>query len=124
MSHGHSHMDLLYENGQVAPVAYTIIFGDCLHNLIDGLAIGASFAVSIFKGFSTSIAIICEEIPHELGEWHRARPHDQPVSKAASPLGVPSRQCAIIVPRGLRINCFVDHSLLNSQISSVSELNM
>lgn len=45
-----------------------ITLSDALHNFIDGLAIGASFTVSILTGFSTSIAIVCEEFPHELGE--------------------------------------------------------
>lgn len=45
-----------------------ISLSDALHNFIDGLAIGASFTVSILSGFSTSIAIVCEEFPHELGK--------------------------------------------------------
>lgn len=45
-----------------------ITLSDALHNFIDGLAIGASFTVSVLAGFSTSIAIVCEEFPHELGE--------------------------------------------------------
>ena len=51
----------------VAPVAWMIIIGDGLHNFIDGLAIGASFSSSTFIGVSTSLAIFCEELPHELG---------------------------------------------------------
>lgn len=48
-----------------------ITLSDGLHNFIDGLAIGASFTVSVFQGISTSVAILCEEFPHELGESHR-----------------------------------------------------
>lgn len=48
-----------------------VTLSDALHNFIDGLAIGASFTVSIMTGFSTSIAIVCEEFPHELGEYFR-----------------------------------------------------
>lgn len=52
----------------IKTVAWMITLSDALHNFIDGLAIGASFTVSILTGFSTSIAIVCEEFPHELGE--------------------------------------------------------
>lgn len=51
----------------VKTLAWMITLSDALHNFIDGLAIGASFAVSVLTGFSTSIAIVCEEFPHELG---------------------------------------------------------
>uniref|UniRef100_A0A665WMV9 Solute carrier family 39 member 8 n=1 Tax=Echeneis naucrates TaxID=173247 RepID=A0A665WMV9_ECHNA len=53
----------------IKTVAWMITLSDALHNFIDGLAIGASFTVSILAGFSTSIAIICEEFPHELGDF-------------------------------------------------------
>ena len=52
---------------RVAPVAWMIIIGDGLHNFIDGLAIGVSFTNNIVEGISTSLAIFCEELPHELG---------------------------------------------------------
>ena len=44
-----------------------IVVGDALHNFIDGLSIGAAFTESVFLGISISIAVICEELPHELG---------------------------------------------------------
>ncbi|XP_016327768.1 zinc transporter ZIP8 isoform X2 [Sinocyclocheilus anshuiensis] len=53
----------------VKTVAWMISLSDALHNFIDGLAIGASFTVSVLSGFSTSIAIVCEEFPHELGDF-------------------------------------------------------
>ncbi|OWK06963.1 SLC39A8 [Cervus elaphus hippelaphus] len=43
-----------------------ITLSDALHNFIDGLAIGASCTLSLLQGLSTSIAILCEEFPHEL----------------------------------------------------------
>lgn len=45
-----------------------IIFGDGLHNFIDGVSIGASFTESLLSGFSVSVAVIAEEFPHELGK--------------------------------------------------------
>jgi len=54
---------------RVAPVAWMIIIGDGLHNFIDGLAIGVSFTNNIVEGISTSLAILCEELPHELGDF-------------------------------------------------------
>ena len=59
--HHHSHR-------KVKPVAWMIIFGDGLHNFIDGISIGAAFTESILAGVSVSIAIFCEELPHELGD--------------------------------------------------------
>lgn len=53
----------------IKTVAWMVTLSDALHNFIDGLAIGAAFTVSIMTGFSTSIAIVCEEFPHELGEY-------------------------------------------------------
>ncbi|XP_031165976.1 metal cation symporter ZIP8 [Sander lucioperca] len=53
----------------IKTVAWMITLSDALHNFIDGLAIGASFTVSVLAGFSTSIAIVCEEFPHELGDF-------------------------------------------------------
>jgi zinc transporter ZupT len=54
---------------KIAPVAWMIIFGDGLHNFIDGLSIGAAFCESPLKGISICIAVICEEFPHELGDF-------------------------------------------------------
>ncbi|XP_075265096.1 metal cation symporter ZIP14-like isoform X3 [Convolutriloba macropyga] len=53
----------------IATVAWMVIFGDGIHNFIDGLAIGAAFVTSTVAGMSTSVAVICEELPHELGDF-------------------------------------------------------
>ena len=62
---GHCH-----DPSSIAPVAWIIICSESLHNLIDGLSIGAAFTESALRGFSLSLAIICEEFPHKLGKIH------------------------------------------------------
>jgi len=57
------------EKKPVATVAWMIIFGDAFHNFIDGLSIGAAFSDSILLGVSICIAVLCEELPHELGDF-------------------------------------------------------
>ena len=52
----------------MSSVAWMVIMGDGLHNFTDGMAIGAAFSASIAGGFSTTIAVFCHELPHELGK--------------------------------------------------------
>ena len=54
---------------RIAPMAWTVIIGDTLHNFADGIAIGVAFCDSTLGGVSTSIAVLCHEVPHELGKW-------------------------------------------------------
>uniref|UniRef100_A0A914XBN4 Uncharacterized protein n=1 Tax=Plectus sambesii TaxID=2011161 RepID=A0A914XBN4_9BILA len=56
------------ERHVIAPVAWMIIFGDGLHKFVDGMSIGAAFSGSIAEGISLSLAVLCEEFPHELGD--------------------------------------------------------
>jgi zinc and cadmium transporter len=49
--------------------AYMNLFGDAVHNLIDGLIVGGSYLVSIPVGISTTLAVIFHEIPQELGDF-------------------------------------------------------
>lgn len=46
-----------------------LLFGDGLHNFIDGLSIASTFLVSFPLGILTSIAVFVHEIPHELGDF-------------------------------------------------------
>jgi zinc and cadmium transporter len=49
--------------------AYMNLFGDAVHNLIDGLIVGGSYLVSIPIGISTTLAVVFHEIPQELGDF-------------------------------------------------------
>jgi zinc and cadmium transporter len=46
-----------------------LLFGDGLHNFIDGASIAVSFLVSFPLGIVTSITVFIHEIPHELGDF-------------------------------------------------------
>lgn len=49
--------------------AYLNLFGDAVHNFIDGLIIAASFMVDWHLGVSTSLAILMHEAPQEIGDF-------------------------------------------------------
>lgn len=53
----------------LTPVAFMVVIGDGLHNLTDGLAIGAAFASDPVTGLATAFAVLCHELPHELGDF-------------------------------------------------------
>lgn len=57
------------EKCDVHTFTYLILFGDGLHNFIDGLVIAASFLVNIPFGVTTTLVIIAHEIPQELGDF-------------------------------------------------------
>jgi len=45
------------------------LFGDAIHNFIDGLIIASAFLVDIRLGFITTIMIASHEIPQEIGDF-------------------------------------------------------
>ena len=70
---------------KVKTIAWLLTLGDGMHNFLgelychsimetlygylDGLAIGTAFMQSIDRGIIISVAIACEEFPHELGDF-------------------------------------------------------
>lgn len=59
----------IYENKKIHPVGQLSLISDGLHNLIDGMLIGASFLISAPVGVATTIAIIAHEIPQEISDF-------------------------------------------------------
>ncbi len=45
------------------------LIGDGVHNMIDGLVIGASYLISIPVGIATTIAVFIHEIPQEISDF-------------------------------------------------------
>ena len=51
------------------PLATINLVGDAVHNLIDGMLVGASYMVSPSIGIATTLAVIMHEIPQEVGDF-------------------------------------------------------
>ncbi|WP_455367397.1 ZIP family metal transporter [[Eubacterium] cellulosolvens] len=74
--HGHGHIERdqikvseVDERAGVKSFTYLNLIGDGVHNLIDGMVIGASFALSITTGIVASIAVMFHELPQEIGDF-------------------------------------------------------
>ena len=55
--------------GHPHPFAYMNLFGDFVHNFLDGLIIAASYMAGIHVGIATTLAVIFHEIPQEIGDF-------------------------------------------------------
>ena len=56
--HNHNHSNIIIS-----------LVGDFIHNLTDGMAIGAGFNKNIKVGVNLSLSIFFHEIPHEIGDF-------------------------------------------------------
>jgi zinc and cadmium transporter len=74
----HCHHSVCEEDGEhtheldeqhVHSFAIMNLIGDGVHNVIDGLIIGASYLVSMPVGIATTIAVVLHEIPQEIGDF-------------------------------------------------------
>ena len=64
--HHHSETHGTKEKDAVIPL---IVIGDSVHNFIDGVAMAATFLISIPLGIVTSLAVAAHEIPQEIGDF-------------------------------------------------------
>jgi zinc and cadmium transporter len=67
--HWHHHGEDAAEPHQIHPIGKLILFSDGIHNITDGIIIGASFLVSVPVGIATTLAVILHEIPQEIGDF-------------------------------------------------------
>jgi zinc and cadmium transporter len=63
----HFHFPL--EEGHAHPFAIMNLIGDIVHNLLDGIIIGASYIINIQVGIATTLAVIFHEIPQEISDF-------------------------------------------------------
>jgi zinc transporter ZupT len=117
-SHGHkyrssrekAHHDhhKMHENeiNNVKLIAWMVLMGDGLHNFADGLAIGASFASDLSTGFGTAIAVLCHELPHEIGDFAVLRRAGVSLKRALVFNAVSGVLCILGVLVGLLIGSF------------------
>lgn len=64
--HHHDQSHNPQEKNVVVPL---IVVGDTIHNFIDGVAIGATFLISIPLGIVTSLTVAAHEIPQEIADF-------------------------------------------------------
>lgn len=48
---------------------WSVLLGDSLHNLCDGVIIAAAFGADVRLGITTTLAIVVHEIPQEVGDF-------------------------------------------------------
>ncbi len=63
------HHDQSHSPKEKVTVIPLIIIGDTVHNFIDGVAIAATFLISIPLGIITALAVAVHEIPQEIGDF-------------------------------------------------------
>jgi len=56
-------------HGRERAITGAVLFGDSIHNFIDGILIAISFAASTEIGIATTIAVFFHEVPQEIGDF-------------------------------------------------------
>lgn len=64
MVHWHCHRDC-----EIEAFSVSLVVGDSVHNVIDGVIVASSYYVSIPVGIATTIAIVLHKVPKEVGDF-------------------------------------------------------
>lgn len=67
--HWFHHHEEFHKDEESKSTLPLIIFGDTMHNFIDGVVIAATFMVSVPLGIATSISVFVHELPQEIGDF-------------------------------------------------------
>lgn len=62
--HHESHMHVHQQH-----IGVLTLFGDGLHNLLDGLVIAGAYLVSVPVGIATTLAVVLHEVPQEIADF-------------------------------------------------------
>ncbi len=65
----HYHKAKLHHTSHKRPTVALIMFGDSVHNFVDGVAIAVTFLVNPALGVVTTFAVMAHEIPQEIGDF-------------------------------------------------------
>jgi len=57
------------ERNRASASGYLILFGDGVHNFVDGVLIAAAFLTDVHLGVVTALAVAAHEIPQEVGDF-------------------------------------------------------
>ena len=67
--HWFHHHEGYHDETETKTTLPLIIFGDTMHNFLDGIVIAATFMISIPLGITTAIAVFAHEVPQEIGDF-------------------------------------------------------
>jgi zinc and cadmium transporter len=65
----HSHDVPPPGHAQPGPAGYLILVGDGVHNLVDGMLLGAALVAEPGLGWMVAVAVLAHEVPQEIGDF-------------------------------------------------------
>jgi len=65
----HLHHHEGHTHSKTKATAPLVIFGDTIHNFIDGVAIASAYLIDPYFGFVVTLSTFLHETPHEIGDF-------------------------------------------------------